>query len=195
MDDEKDRFDRLEKKIETLVTAMTIPPGAMSVSQPSGQQEIDLYDKLAEDFSPVTKVYKGLKWVFVVITPIVAGTVAWVKFEGEVATKSDIEKHRADDFVPVQSQVSAVEHGVNTLLLQQERERAIKVVEQELAEFRAEYESRMDDYRTRVTKRPDRYFKKPQMYEKMIELNAKLKKLLKEPIPIPLGIPVDVKRD
>lgn len=176
----------LADQVRILTQHITQAPGTMRAIQPPQQAapQQDIYDKIEDDFRPVNKVAKAVKWTAGIVIPIFMAGGAYYKFKHDVAMKADIEDHIVADLHPVRDKVVTIEHGVSTLLSEKKHERAIQRLERQLLKHQHKFEQLMADYRNARARQV--WAKKPTKSDKHLDLESQLEDLLNAPVRSPV---------
>ena len=178
----------LAEQVRLLTDRVTQIPGVISKDDvPQVPEEQDVYDRIAEDFSPANKIVRGLKWAAAIVIPIFMAGGAYYKFRDDVAMKADIQRHVAEDLQPVRDKVDTIEKGmhtlksgVNTLVSEKKHEREIRKLERQLHKHSVQYEQEMADYRSLGSRRGG--VRRPTKSSEHLRLESMLEEVLERPI-------------
>ncbi len=145
---------QLQGTLNTIMATLTSEQQAALRKRAEFQQSFDHYEKT---LSPWAKIWKVLGILAGIIALLFGAGVAYQKAIGDNATKTDLktdmEKHVAEDLVPVKEEVQAfklemkpVKIGVASLVATQEKEKTVKKVRRLVERHDRQYEQLLGDY-------------------------------------------------
>lgn len=145
------------------------------------------------------QVEKAVKWAspwrqlvaFLAFMLVGAGSVyaAMRDYAREQVVDTVRDAHKADEnpvepsvqtVKQLQTDVTTVKTGVNTLVDEKKRRQEMESIELELEPHREQYQQQIQEWSTRKALHPNRTYTKPLKSDRHIELEAQLKKLTKE---------------